>query len=193
MEKMEDFKMEKLVLGIEDFNMAVDAVTQEQRLIRKEIAVTNKAKPIYVYEPTEEDYNEIKTLMTENVDYKFNTEEIFNVLIYRFTNLDMTGLDEVTRQMIIQSPPLYLRKVLLEIQVIISDIVDTYFCEMRSQVSELKATMVMTDVSNELSSIDMNAFKGKMKIASDIVEKGKNMISDEEYNEMKKIASQYGL
>jgi len=122
--------MSKINLTDEQFEVV------EERIVRTKFSMNGEGD-IFIYEPTNMDVKEIKKLMETKGSYQFNTKEIFDVLIHRFTNLDISKISETVRYKLMKSQPLWLSRTCAEIQLIISEIVALQAIETKELINRV--------------------------------------------------------
>lgn len=172
--------MNKINLTDSDFEV------KDKRIVRSKFSINGEGE-VCVYEPTNMDVKELKKLMEEKGSYQFNTKEIFDVLIHRFTNLDTSKISETVRYKLMESQPLWLSRVCAEIQLVVSEIVSLQAIETKEMINRVNNMSHFVefmgaydkDTIKQLDSIDIEEMKKALEnLSEDEKVKLKTMLSE---------------
>lgn len=164
--------MDKIILTEEMIEISNDLI------VRKRFSM-NGESDIFIYEPTNYDIDEIKQIMGEKGSYQFSTNEIFEALIHRFTNIDVDKIPETVKYKLIDSPPLWFRRVCAEIQLIISEIVALQSAETKELINRVE---------------NMSDFVSLMRgVSPEAIEKVKNIDTEELKNALENLTEEQKL
>lgn len=158
----------------------------EKRIIRNKFSINGEGE-VFIYEPTRMDVKELKKLMETKGSYQFNTKEIFDVLIHRFTNLDVSKISETVRYKLMESPPLWLSRVCAEIQLIVSEIVALQAIETKEMINRVNN---MSHFMEFMGSYDENTIKQIESIDVEEMKKSLENLNEDEKAKLKALLSE---